>query len=52
MTNISSMEVAEVRPFFLTALRHLQAIHPGEAGPAAPEGDDADDEIGVRRAAR
>lgn len=54
MTNISSMEIAELRPFFSTALHHLQTIqaqphHRAEdtATPGAPE---AEPELAVRHA--
>lgn len=33
MSNISSMEIAELRPFFTTAMKQLDNMHP----PRAPE---------------
>jgi hypothetical protein len=55
MTNISSLEIAELRPFFQKALQHLQVIqgetssdageHPGASGGALGE-----DEVAVRGA--
>lgn len=55
MTNISSLEIAELRPFFATALQQLQAIQaqPQEISedpdPDPAHADDTD--ITVRRAA-
>lgn len=55
MTNISSLEIAELRPFFATALQQLQAIQaqPQEVSEnPEPEHAHADDtDITVRRAA-
>lgn len=54
MTNISSMEVAELRPFFRTALRHLEAMQASvQDEPSQTQATDNDaDNIAVRRVAR
>lgn len=46
MTNISTMEIAELRPFFTTAMKQLEAMNPPRDAVvdqvAAPSQDDAD----------
>lgn len=62
MTNISSMEICELRPLFVTALSQLHALHgssndantedmPSQTSESvAPTLDDNDENISVRRA--
>ncbi|WFC99071.1 DNA replication protein psf2 [Malassezia yamatoensis] len=54
MTNISSMEIAELRPFFTTAMKQLQSIQLQRAASdqsgAAPDTSGEDDTMTVRHA--
>lgn len=49
MSNISSMEICELRPFFHTALTQLHALQMPTAPKEEPAAQDDEEDIAVRR---